>query len=1357
MEKKKYYLGLDIGTDSVGYAVTDKEYNLIKFHGEPAWGVTVFDKAGGCEKRRMRRTARRRLDRKKIRIQLLQELFAVEIAKVDEKFYKRLRESYLYREDAEDQYTLFCDPNYTDKDYYRQYPTIHHLITDLMESVEPHDVRLVYLACAWLIAHRGHFLSNVSKDNLTEIRDFEATFDKLNQFLEEKGCQIPWRGRNIENISVALKKKESVKDKVKSLTVAMLGEKKLPKESQEDFPYSLEAIIKLLAGGKCKLKELFVNDDYEEIGSISLDMDEKKFAEIMSAIGEDYDVIAALRAIYDWSILSDILGNKKSISEAKKIVYYQHKEDLAFLKHVLCKYNPDNYDRMFRNPGKDDNYTSYVYHTDEAYTKEFKKSKGKEDFCKYVLKMVESIKPDNEDEEQFEDMIRRLELRTFMPKQKNTDNRVIPYQLYWDELDQILKNAETYLPFLLEQDEEKNSVSDKIRSIFLFRVPYFVGPLNEHSNYSWLKRKQGKIYPWNFEQMVDLEESEEQFIRRMTNTCTYLPGEVVLPKDSLYYHKFMVLNEINTIAINGQRIPVKLKQQIYEELFMKKKKITRKKLIGYLISNGIIEKNQETMISGIDEEIHSDLTPQISFRRLLQQEILSETDVERIIERSSYAEDKERLNRWVQKQYPNLSEEDRKYICSIKIKDFGRLSKKFLCEIEGIDTKTGEIFTIISALWNTQNNLMELLSERYTFKQVIDQYVEEYYSENFCKLEQRLDEMSISSAVRRSIYRTIDVIKDITKAFGKPEKIFIEMTRGGTAEQKNKRTKSRKQQILELYETCKEENVRLLKQQLEALGDDADNKLRGDVLFLYYMQFGKCMYSGDSIEYNSLAGKGVFNIEHIYPRSVVKDDSILNNKVLVRSEINGEKDATYPIASDIRVKMTPCWKILKEKGAITEEKFRRLTRSTPFTEEEKWGFINRQLTETSQATKAIADLLKERYPQAEIVYCKAGLVSEFRQEFDLLKSRTYNDLHHAVDAYLNIVVGNVYNMKFSKRWFNITSNYSVKCKTIFTHPVICGRTMVWDGETMLKKVKKIAVRSNAHFTKYAFYKTGGLFDQNPVSKAEGLIPRKKGMNTEKYGGYNKAAIMFFIPVHYKSGKKEDTIILPVELMYGDQFLNDKLFAEKYALNRVQSIIGKSVEEISFPLGMRPWKINTVLSLDEFRMCITGLSNGGKILCMQSIMQFSAGLYWNNYVKRLESLVNKVKNNESYVFSEKYDKVSREENEKLYDLYVDKLEKTIYQKRLSIKIPLGILINGTCMFKELSEIKQAETLLNIHELFGRVSGGSDLSSIGGKKNSGATTCSTIVSNWKKGYKDVRLVDMSPSGLWEQQSENLLDLL
>ena len=77
MQKKKYYIGLDIGTNSVGYAVTDTEYNLIKTHGKSAWGVTAFDEASGCVERTSFRTGRRRRDRIKFRVQLLQELFAL--------------------------------------------------------------------------------------------------------------------------------------------------------------------------------------------------------------------------------------------------------------------------------------------------------------------------------------------------------------------------------------------------------------------------------------------------------------------------------------------------------------------------------------------------------------------------------------------------------------------------------------------------------------------------------------------------------------------------------------------------------------------------------------------------------------------------------------------------------------------------------------------------------------------------------------------------------------------------------------------------------------------------------------------------------------------------------------------------------------------------------------------------------------------------------------------------------------------------------------------------------------------------------------------------------------------------------
>ena len=94
----------------------------------------------------------------------------------------------------------------------------------------------------------------------------------------------------------------------------------------------------------------------------------------------------------------------------------------------------------------------------------------------------------------------------------------------------------------------------------------------------------------------------------------------------------------------------------------------------------------------------------------------------------------------------------------------------------------------------------------------------------------------------------------------------------------------------------------------------------------------------------------------------MKDDSILNNKVLVLSSENGVKGDIYPINADIRYKMQSWWKMLLDGGLISAEKYKRLTRHTPFDENEEWGFINRQLVETRQSTKAAAALLKERYP-----------------------------------------------------------------------------------------------------------------------------------------------------------------------------------------------------------------------------------------------------------------------------------------------------------------------------------------------------------------------------------------------------------
>lgn len=1348
MSEEKIYIGLDIGTDSVGFAATNQNYVLKKFRGEPVWGATLFEGANLKTERRSFRTARRRLDRRKQRVALIQGLFAEEIEKVDPCFYIRLKESGLYRDEAECPYAIFNDKGFTDKEYHIKYPTIHHLISELMNSDEPHDVRLVYLACAWLVAHRGHFLSEISKENISALTDFSTVYNNLVEYFVNNDYDLPWGNANSDVIEKILKKKISSTAKYSELSLGVFNNKKSPKEPFEKFPFNCEAVFQSICGRSVKAKDIFLNTEYGEISSFTLGDDDKKLGEVIAALSdEDGELIRRLKAVYDWSLLVDSLKNKKSISDAKVEIYENHKHDLEQFKMLVKKYLPEKYSEVFRKDKKD-NYRSYI-----------KSTQFNDAFCAYAKKLIDSIEPDEEDIELCNEIKEKIALGTFLPKQRNTDNRVIPYQLYWYELKAILDKAEAYLGFLKRTDCNGLTTKEKIMSVFTFRIPYFVGPLNARSPYAWVERKSEKIYPWNFDKIVDLDASEQNFISKMTNKCTYLPEETVIPKESLLYHKFTVLNEINNIKIDDVPISVELKQQIYNDLFCSFKKVSRKKIEDYLRSENYLASGQT--LSGTDIQINSNLKSYHDFKKLLANGKLTERNVEDIILRLTYSEDKIRFSKWLKENYSFLSESDIRYISRLNYKDFGRLSAKFLSDFQGVDNETKEAYTIIEALWKTNNNLMMLLSEKFTFAENIKNVCADYYSAHPKRIEERLDDMYISNAVKRPIIRSLEIVKEIEKAVGKaPSKIFIEMPRGATAEQKNKRTTARRLQIAELYKKFRDEEVRHLEKQLEDMGELADNNLQSDRLFLYFMQLGRCMYSGDPIDITQLKG-ATYNIEHIYPRSLVKDDSIVNNKILVKSEINGAKSDIYPVPAEIRLKMQPLWSVMKANGLISEEKYKRLTRKMPFTDDEKFGFINRQLTETSQSTKAVATLLKERYPDTEIVYVKARLSSEFRQEFGCLKSRTFNDLHHAKDAYLNIVTGNVYNEKFTKsKGFDIHSNYNIQAKKIFTKDFIRGKEVIWKADEMLEYVKKTVAKNNAHMTRYALCKhsgqNGGFYDQMPKNKEEGVYPRKKNLPVKKYGGYRGGTISFFMLVKYKIGKKTDVMIMPVELLYADEAVKNAESAANYAKTRIGKIIGKATDEVSFPLGLRKIKINTTLSLDGFKICITGSSSKGKCIIAMPFMPFAADNDINLYMKNLESFNEKCNENPGFVYKQEYDKVSPEENIKLYDMYIDKLQNSIYKKRPNN--PLKILLDGRDKFIALDIKEQASALLSIHQVFGRTADGCCLKLIGGAERAAATNSfSSNISNWKKQYSEVRIIDCSTTGLWEKASDNLLDLI
>ena len=52
MTEKEYFLGLDMGTGSLGWAVTDQEYQLLRAHGKDLWGIRLFEAANTAEERR---------------------------------------------------------------------------------------------------------------------------------------------------------------------------------------------------------------------------------------------------------------------------------------------------------------------------------------------------------------------------------------------------------------------------------------------------------------------------------------------------------------------------------------------------------------------------------------------------------------------------------------------------------------------------------------------------------------------------------------------------------------------------------------------------------------------------------------------------------------------------------------------------------------------------------------------------------------------------------------------------------------------------------------------------------------------------------------------------------------------------------------------------------------------------------------------------------------------------------------------------------------------------------------------------------------------------------------------------------
>lgn len=1367
-EIKKIFIGLDMGTNSVGWAATDENYEVIKKNGKALWGIRLFDEAQTAEDRRMHRIARRRIERRSRRIDLLQELFAQEICKKDPGFYERLNESGLYEEDKTVHQTnsLFNDVDFNDKAYYKKYPTIYHLRHALMTENHPFDVRLVYLAIHHILKHRGHFLFENFQTDEKGTSGFDESFAAFGSALDRIKGSSP-DVRKADSMKDILKdKKLGVKEKAASL-LQCLGQGK-----EKDF----KAMMTLAAGGTASLSDIFNDEKLKDFEKNKVNFSSAQFEEnepdIMAELGDRYDLIAALHGLYNWSLLAELMGEHHYISEAKIAVYDKHKADLKVLKRVL-KQSPKAYAEIFREPGSsaNKNYSAYVGVCKVKGKKAAIEKCSYEDFTKTLKSCLKDM-PDSNDKDYIS---RELNMGTFLPKSVSKENGVIPYQLHLQELKIILSKAEAYLPFLKVRDQY-GTVSDKIISLFTFRIPYYVGPINEHAGSCWVvkKDKQGKVYPWNFTEKIDIEKSAEGFIRNLTNKCTYLIGEDVLPKNSLLYSEFTVLNELNNVRIGEtmQKLPLRLKEKVMDNLFGRHKHVSRTKFIKYLVSEGIDKKEAES-ISGLDGDFKSSLSSLIDMKHILGNDF-SREDAEKMIQDITiFGGDKKMLKNRLHREFSYLTPEQLTSLTRLSYDGWGRLSREFLvhllpaegdsCEVL-VDHTSGEVLNIISAMRQTSYNLMELLGSRFGYGQAIEERNRKEEGQGRITYKD-VENLYISPAVRRPLWQALKIVREIVKITGKePSKIFIEMARENG--EKGRRTISRKARLQALYKKCRDDTRDWAKE----LEGKSEEDFRSDRLYLYYTQMGRSMYTGKPIDINRLFDRNVYDIDHIYPQSLTGDDS-LDNRVLVEKTVNAKKGDTYPLSSaldgcyisgqqiriqDIQKEMRPFWHMLLEKELISKEKYNRLTRTIPLSDAEKAAFIGRQLVETRQSTKACAELLSKAYPQTRIVYTKAGNASRFRQYGGFIKVRDMNDYHHAKDAYLNIVVGNVFDTRFTANPLHFLKGnhpvYSLNTEALYGHKVSRSGVDAWipaekdekgqviEGhEGTMGTVRKWMRKNNILFTRMPYERKGELFKENILKKGKGQVPIKGNSpvsDIKKYGGYNMAKVAYMMLVKREEKGKSVYLLesIPIHLKESLKTDNERLeYCKKIWDAQGDKYInpGICISKILF---------QSLLEIDGFKAHISRKTNNrfamrnAQELCMDNAL---AGV-----LKNVLKFIHRKTVQKDAVITE-YDGVSDDNTLALYDLFVKKLSSSIYRKKYATQA--DFLCQSKDKFKNLSLEERCEVLGSILHLFQCNPVLSDLHLLGGKKSTG-----TILLNKKIKPEDhVYLIEQSVTGFFEKR--------
>lgn len=570
---------------------------------------------------------------------------------------------------------------------------------------------------------------------------------------------------------------------------------------------------------------------------------------------------------------------------------------------------------------------------------------------------------------------------------------VFPAEAYKKEAMAILTTQKTYYP------EITDKFIEKYKELLSQKRKYYEGPGNEKS------RTDYGIYRENGETWTDLFEN-------LIGECSLCEGAQRASKFSKTAQKYNLLNDLNNLSFNGNKLTTAQKEEIYHLLIQPKKTIQPLNVLAKIAGCKKEEFEGCRKDAKGKPEIHS-MKDYRQFRYYLLE--TTGFDIE-TLDDAVFDE----MAKWLtlngtpsvirsmidEKLKLELDESVVDEIINFRKKNTNMFSGWHSYSIQGIDL-------LLDELWETTENQMQIISR--------------LNLGGTRKIEYKGKKLPVSAivsniknpVVRTSVRESLKIVNEMMNRYKKLDHVVIEMARESNSIEEKKRIKDAQNQA-----------VKMKKKVMEAAKKEfcfSDEVYRSQANFntklrLWYEQSGKCVYSGKDISVKDLVfNPHLFQIDHIIPKSISFDDS-LTNKVLCYASENQNKGQRSPRAYFKTTYATRSYEAFKQevlflnnegKGLLPTAKKELLLLEEDLNKyETRQAFKNRNLVDTRYSSRYVLNTLQDFFAankrETKVSVVRGKFTANLRRRWGINKDRDEGFSHHALDA---LIIASVPHLK----------------------------------------------------------------------------------------------------------------------------------------------------------------------------------------------------------------------------------------------------------------------------------------------------------------------------------------------------------